>query len=170
MYLFNKCCYDEQQKMLCRVLLWGIVHCTGTWAAISHQVKEILTGVHQCTHTPESYFWVTQVVSTATTGTMKRGLLYLVLRLLQSTQSAVKFTLTQKSPPIRFSWRAIKPCRPGQKTTTSPQDDLCPSLSRWVTVKKKQQCFFFWTTESSRELRAIATAAAVKHDGRLIGK
>lgn len=78
----------------------------------------------------ESCSRVTQAVSTATTDTMKTGLLYLVLWLLQYTQSAVKFTLTQKSPPIRFSWRAIKPSHPRVETTASPRVDLCLSLSR----------------------------------------
>lgn len=36
----------------------------------------------------------------ATTDTIKTGLLYIVLQLLQYTQSAVKFTLTRKSPLI----------------------------------------------------------------------
>ena len=109
------------------------------------------------THTPESCSRETPVVSPATTDTIKTGLLYLVLRLRQYTQSAVKFTLTQKSPPISFSWRAIKPGRPGQKTTASPQVDLClpASLVGWRRQKKKKAAMFlFW--ESSRELRAIA--------------
>lgn len=136
----------------------------GIFAAISHQVKQDFW--------LESYFWVTRLVSTATTDTMKTGLLHLVLRLLQYMQSAVKFTLTQKSPPISFSWTAIKPqpLRGRKQLLVLKSIYARASLSFGWQKKKMQRCIFFGTAESSRELRAITKSAAVKHDGRLIGK